>query len=646
MVPGQEGLFEFLDKCRTYVEAGGFSIDAAVVFSISARRLVAGRLTITHQSPSDAAVENLGTLGIYRCRRGLRSVDDLLNGVTSGNLRRLLPGLPKYIAVDLKFAGPVESVSAESFFQPSLTTKVARVWGRSGQQLNSSEVNAVIGAVKASAYFEVSGLTSAHNLRLFPETPNSEVAVPLEFELPIAFISGEAGPTEAVVHLAVKPILAIDRCRVWIRWSSRHKAARAELSQVVEEQDVSKLTCVAQYPAISEGENVSVRVLYDDSPIEERYLTRRARNVAARIAEPEPDPEPTFDAVATEQWSEIYDELGPLGEGGFGRVLRVRHRQTSREFALKLLLDPAEDATRLAKEISALRDLKSPHIVEIVQTAADLSWYTMPVADGDLQSKLADLFEAHVLDAVADLILALQEVHSKQLIHRDVTPSNLLWFADRSPHWRLSDFGLVRRFPGKTTRVLTTSRIGTPAFMSPESIADPHNVDHRADLYSLGQIMGWAITGSEPVAQRPFALEGPWSSLVARLTADRRSDRPGSAAEVYDEFKTIRQSTLVSEKAERRSTQERSRLAGPEEAVLRWLLVEDYTTVSGLRGKTDLGFRIDVIFAAADRLHRKGFLRRAAEQDYNGDTFEVFRVTDEGRQLITELILGANDDDS
>lgn len=106
-----------------------------------------------------------------------------------------------------------------------------------------------------------------------------------------------------------------------------------------------------------------------------------------------------------------------------------------------------------------------------------------------------------VVESAAQALLA---AHAKLLIHRDVSPGNILHFPGDAYPWKLSDFGLVRRFPGHTTEVVTSgAALGTVYFSPPEAEIDPHRMDQRADIFSLGQVIGWLVSGQRPRRSSP-----------------------------------------------------------------------------------------------------------------------------------------------
>jgi protein kinase-like protein len=131
-----------------------------------------------------------------------------------------------------------------------------------------------------------------------------------------------------------------------------------------------------------------------------------------------------------------------------------------------------------------------------------------------------------VRDLVTAMCMALREPHRQGWVHRDLKPDNLLRFADR---WVVADWGLGRRPRGQTTHPRRTQvgvQFGTEGFAAPELAVDAHTAEPAADVYSIGQIIGWALTGAWPQQNVPLLpSSGPWRTIVRAATLhdpDRR----------------------------------------------------------------------------------------------------------------------------
>ena len=201
-----------------------------------------------------------------------------------------------------------------------------------------------------------------------------------------------------------------------------------------------------------------------------------------------------------------------LGAGGMGEVWRASHRMLARPAAVKLIAperlgdDTRAVLARFEQEAQATALLRSPHTVEVYDfgLASDGSlYYVMELLDGlDLQK----LVEAHgplpaprVVHILRQVCHSLGEAHTSGLVHRDIKPANVLVcrYGNDFDFVKVLDFGLVKKESLVEEEVLTQKGhfLGTPAFFAPEMVLDS-NIDGRSDLYSLGCVAYWLLTGS------------------------------------------------------------------------------------------------------------------------------------------------------
>ena len=224
----------------------------------------------------------------------------------------------------------------------------------------------------------------------------------------------------------------------------------------------------------------------------------------------------------------------PLGRGAYARVHPATHKVSGTTVAMKERLDDEADTVRrMRHEVEQQSRLDHPHVMPILDhDSREFRWFTMPIALGDL-SKLRDQVDAdelvRVLDEAAD---ALTYAHARDLVHRDVTPKNLLAFADRGRRrWVVADWGLVRRPHGMTTARTAQGDFGTAGFAAPELSDDPHVASPAADVYSLGRIAAWAVTRVNPKPNIPLLPpDGPWRGIVRASTDDAPTRRPTMSA--------------------------------------------------------------------------------------------------------------------
>lgn len=215
-----------------------------------------------------------------------------------------------------------------------------------------------------------------------------------------------------------------------------------------------------------------------------------------------------------------YELVEQLGAGGMGTVWRARHRLLARDAAIKLVrpeslgdTDSAAQAQlrRFEREAQATALLRSQHSIRLFDFGAadDGSfYYVMELLDGrDLESLVKEfgpLPPERAMFLLQQVCHSLAEAHARGLVHRDIKPANI--FACRMglefDFVKVLDFGLVQtRRPDPTTALTETmitaqQLIGTPAYMAPEMILGRPDVDRRADVYAIGCVAFYLLTGT------------------------------------------------------------------------------------------------------------------------------------------------------
>jgi serine/threonine-protein kinase len=236
-----------------------------------------------------------------------------------------------------------------------------------------------------------------------------------------------------------------------------------------------------------------------------------------------------------------YELVERLGEGGMGEVWRARHRLLARPAAIKLMrpamLGGGDDAeTRLAlkrfeSEAQATAALTSPHTIRLYDFgAADDGrfYYVMELLEGrDMATMVQEtgpLPVPRVRYLLEQVCHSLAEAHARGLVHRDIKPANIFVCRMGLDHdvVKVLDFGLVQRARREPAQDLTQSLasmaalegvVGTPAFMAPESLSGDRPVDHRADLYALGCVAYFLLTG-----QHVFHGRTPLQALIDHVS--------------------------------------------------------------------------------------------------------------------------------
>jgi eukaryotic-like serine/threonine-protein kinase len=199
-----------------------------------------------------------------------------------------------------------------------------------------------------------------------------------------------------------------------------------------------------------------------------------------------------------------------IGEGAMGTVYRARHALMRRETAVKLLLPDRADPLsikRFEHEVQLSCQLAHPNTIQVYDyghTPDGVFYYAMELLKGLNLKQLVSQFgpqpEARVIYIMSQVSEALTEAHALGLVHRDIKPANI-FLCDRSGlhDWvKVLDFGLVRAYRsgrGNRERTLPAVAEGTPLFMPPEAFADSGAADPRSDIYSLGALGYYLLTG-------------------------------------------------------------------------------------------------------------------------------------------------------
>ena len=200
-----------------------------------------------------------------------------------------------------------------------------------------------------------------------------------------------------------------------------------------------------------------------------------------------------------------YKIAGVIAKGGMGVVYKAIHPSLKRYVVIKKMTSRgnALNAERFKKEAQILMDMHSPYIVQLFDyfTEGGSRFMVEELVDGLALDKLIKkqtvLPPPVAMLILQDSCLALKHAHSKNIIHRDIKPGNIL--ISRRGEIKLADFGIASdRDDHENNITLSGMSLGTPAYMSPEQFEDSASVDARADIYSLGIMLYEMVTGSKP----------------------------------------------------------------------------------------------------------------------------------------------------
>jgi len=263
-----------------------------------------------------------------------------------------------------------------------------------------------------------------------------------------------------------------------------------------------------------------------------------------------------------------------IGEGGVGNVYLARHDLLKRPTAVKLLKPTRatdEMTARFEREAQLASQLSHPNMVEIYDYghASDGSlYYAMEFLEGETIGRLVlqdgALPAARTVHLLRQVCAGLSEAHGKGMVHRDVSPTNIMvcHYGGEYDFVKILDFGLVKHVAteGEEPITRTLRLLGTPLYMAPERLRDPADVDARADIYAVGAVAFFVLTGrrmfetlddlaltslvlnevpprAAAVAAQPIppALDG----LIAACLEKRREDRPQTIGECGDVLEAL-----------------------------------------------------------------------------------------------------------
>ncbi|HLZ24693.1 MAG TPA: serine/threonine-protein kinase [Ktedonobacterales bacterium] len=250
-----------------------------------------------------------------------------------------------------------------------------------------------------------------------------------------------------------------------------------------------------------------------------------------------------------------YTIVEEIGRGGSSRVYRATDTTSSRDVAIKVIPNDAEDRVgfvrRFEREVQAVAQLNHPNIVSVYDRGEtdDLVFLIMEcVLGGTLKQRMGrPLPTPEAANAIVQMARALHHAHQRGIVHRDVKPSNMLVDMSDTHHLLLTDFGIAK-LQGARGLTKSGTTIGTPEYMAPEQ-AEGKEIDPRADVYALGCVLYETLSGRPPfvgstpvsvlyqqVHSRPAYIRGfnpdvprELARVVERALAKRPEERFGTA---------------------------------------------------------------------------------------------------------------------
>lgn len=267
-----------------------------------------------------------------------------------------------------------------------------------------------------------------------------------------------------------------------------------------------------------------------------------------------------------------YELIREIGRGGMGIVYEAHQPGLSRNVALKMLRHAGaaseEDFGRLRNEAESIARLNHPAIIAVHDTGSNEGqfWFTMQLIRGNNLNCFADRFQTEPRDAVRiveEIAQAIEHAHRRGILHRDLKPGNILLDEQNQPH--VSDFGLARRVDYDSSLTQTGAILGTPSYLAPEQLTDPRGVTTAVDIYGLGAILYFLLTGRPPVVAdtlfeaidkvRNESIDPPSRSnrriskdldaICARCLEKQPEDRYRSADELVQDLRRVLEGSPV-----------------------------------------------------------------------------------------------------
>ncbi len=279
-------------------------------------------------------------------------------------------------------------------------------------------------------------------------------------------------------------------------------------------------------------------------------------------------------SIAAERAVELgsYRLVAPIGEGGMGEIWQATHQMLARKAAVKIIKPEGMSdhqaemaAKRFQREANLIANLQSPNTVYLYDFGTSRDgrfYYVMELLDGISLQTLVSRFGPQPAGRVAHIVRqvceSLEEAHQHSVIHRDLKPSNIMLCKVGLAHdvVKVLDFGLAKSIaPTDNVTQLTMDGVasGTPGYISPEVAIGERAVDHRADIYSLGCVAYYLLTGTlvfqdsnpvslalkhvqatpdPPSSRTELAIPAGFEALVLACLAKSPADRPASAAAI------------------------------------------------------------------------------------------------------------------
>ncbi len=202
-----------------------------------------------------------------------------------------------------------------------------------------------------------------------------------------------------------------------------------------------------------------------------------------------------------------YKLLKKIGEGGFAEVWLAEHTRLGTKVAIKVLdrkiIEMDGFKERFLRAAKLLTSLKHPNIVDILdyddseRYAMIMEYLEGPQLKDYIQQNYNPKEPLAIVPLFLQLLDAVEFIHSKGVIHRDIKPANVIITHPftRNPKLKLLDFDVAKDLNSENTVTITNQQMGTITYMSPEQIESSKHIDKRSDIYTLGVVLFYVLTG-------------------------------------------------------------------------------------------------------------------------------------------------------
>lgn len=319
----------------------------------------------------------------------------------------------------------------------------------------------------------------------------------------------------------------------------------------------------------------------------------------------------------------------PIGFGGYAVVYPATYKPTGARVAFKRVrkgVNREEARRRMKREVTAMYHLADePNVMPVLDASTRFAWYVMPIAKADAYASRGQLQDEQLVAMLDEVCTGVAAAHAAGYVHRDITPHNILYLDDEGgTRWVLADWGLVRALDGGSSTLTTTGAVvGTEGFIAPEVLRGSAEASASSDVYSLGRVVAWAVTGEVPLAGQDLLPSGPFRQVVRAATRSAPSERC-TLDEFLSKLATIRCSSPPQPTEQARRLRDAARQGEARAAAELMELADEnaddselFLDVVATLGRSEIGDFISADPEAAGRI--AAAMSRHLREDFHGN---------------------------